>query len=178
MKRKTPISASTLSATLLRNFISENKSTKTWPHFTRPSVVQSIIEGRKHERSWQRCPTAAAPFAEPVRPDSPHQPAVESVEELSDVGPLVVVAPTTHNGVRLFYQLLSAHRSGGTGVVASITILCEIPSGCEAGSSTSIDMFGNMIASPAGLTLVDTAHITCFMSNGSTSSSTTITSLA
>src|SRR6516165_1817039 len=60
---------------------------------------------------WQRCPTAAAPFAEPVRPDSSHQPAVESVEELSDVGPLVVVAPTTHNGVRLFYQLLSAHRS-------------------------------------------------------------------
>src|SRR5262249_47433301 len=60
---------------------------------------------------WQRCPTATAPFAEPVRPDSPHQPAVESVEELSDMGPLVVVAPTTHNGVRLFYQLLSAHRS-------------------------------------------------------------------
>src|SRR6266511_3401082 len=60
---------------------------------------------------WQRCPTAAAPFPEPVRPDSSHQPAVESVEELSDVGPLVVMAPTTHNGVRLFYQLLSGHRS-------------------------------------------------------------------
>jgi hypothetical protein len=35
----------------------------------------------------------------------------QPVEELSDVGPLVVVAPTTHNGVRLFYQLLSAHRA-------------------------------------------------------------------
>jgi len=33
------------------------------------------------------------------------------VEELSDVSPLVVVAPTTHDGVDLFYQLLGAHRS-------------------------------------------------------------------
>ena len=60
---------------------------------------------------WQRCPATAAPFAEPMRPNSPHQPAVELVEELSDVSPLVVVAPTTHDGVDLFYQLLSAHRS-------------------------------------------------------------------
>jgi len=27
------------------------------------------------------------------------------------VSPLVVVAPTTHDGVDLFYQLLGAHRS-------------------------------------------------------------------
>jgi len=60
---------------------------------------------------WQRSPATAAPLAEPVRPNSPHQPAVELVEELSDVSPLVVVAPTTHDGVDLFYQLLSAHRS-------------------------------------------------------------------
>src|SRR5258705_13045102 len=60
---------------------------------------------------WQRCPATAAPLAEPVRPNSPHQPAVKLVEELSDVSPLVVVAPTTHDGVDLFYQLLSAHRS-------------------------------------------------------------------
>jgi len=60
---------------------------------------------------WQRCPATAAPLAEPMRPNSPHQPAIELVEELSDVSPLVVVAPTTHDGVDLFYQLLSAHRS-------------------------------------------------------------------
>src|SRR6266511_5572557 len=60
---------------------------------------------------WQRCPATAAPLAEPMRPNSPHQPAVELVEELSDVSPLVVVAPTTHDGVDLFYQLLSADRS-------------------------------------------------------------------
>jgi hypothetical protein len=32
---------------------------------------------------------------------SPHQPAVEPVEELSDVGPLVIVTPTTQEGVDL-----------------------------------------------------------------------------
>jgi hypothetical protein len=53
--------------------------------------------------AWQRCPAAAAPLAEPMRPNSPHEPAIELVEELSDVSPLVVVAPTTHDGVDLFY---------------------------------------------------------------------------
>ena len=38
----------------------------------------------------------------------PHEPAIEFVEELSDVSPLVMVAPTTHDGVDLFYQLLGA----------------------------------------------------------------------
>ena len=37
---------------------------------------------------WQRCPATAAPLAEPMRPNSPHQPAIELVEELSDVSPL------------------------------------------------------------------------------------------
>src|SRR6516162_8654288 len=59
--------------------------------------------------AWQRFPTAAAPLAVPMRPDPPHQPSVEPVEELSDVGQLVVVAPTTHDGIDLLYQLLSAH---------------------------------------------------------------------
>jgi len=63
-------------------------------------------------------------------------------------------------------------------VVASMIILCEIPSGSEAGSSTSMDKFGTMITSPAGLTFVDTAHITCLMSNGSTSPSTMMTIFA
>ena len=37
--------------------------------------------------AWQRLPTAAAPLVVPVRPDPPHQPSVEPVEELSDLGP-------------------------------------------------------------------------------------------
>ena len=60
--------------------------------------------------AWQRSPTAAAPLVVPVRPDPPYQPSVEPVEELSDLGPLVVVAPTTHDGIDLLYQLLSGHR--------------------------------------------------------------------
>src|SRR5215831_8225573 len=60
--------------------------------------------------AWQRSPTAAAPLVVPVRPDPPHQPSVEPVEELSDLGPLVVVAPTTHDGIDLLYQLSSGHR--------------------------------------------------------------------
>src|ERR1700757_70878 len=60
--------------------------------------------------AWQRSPTAAAPLVVPVRPDPPHQPSVEPVEELSDLGPLVVVAPTTHDGIDLLYQLPSGHR--------------------------------------------------------------------
>src|SRR5215831_3072094 len=60
--------------------------------------------------AWQRSPTAAAPLVVPVRPDPPHQPSVEPVEELSDMGPLVVVAPTTHDGIDLLYQLSSGHR--------------------------------------------------------------------
>src|SRR6516225_8898594 len=60
--------------------------------------------------AWQRSPTAAAPLVVPVRPDPPHQPSVEPVEELSDLGPLVVEAPTTHDGIDLLYQLPSGHR--------------------------------------------------------------------
>jgi hypothetical protein len=39
----------------------------------------------------------------PVRPDPPHQPSIEPVEELSDVSPLEVVAPTSHDGIDLLY---------------------------------------------------------------------------
>src|SRR6516165_8301196 len=60
--------------------------------------------------AWQRSPTAAAPLVVPVRPDPPYQPSVEPVEELSDLGPLVVVAPATHDGIDLLYQLSSGHR--------------------------------------------------------------------
>src|ERR1700732_746093 len=59
----------------------------------------------------QRFPAAAPPLLEPMRPDAPHQPTVEPVEELSDVSPLVVVAPATHDGIDLFYQFRGAYRS-------------------------------------------------------------------
>src|SRR5262245_28786108 len=46
-----------------------------------------------------------------MRPNALHQPSVEPVEELPDVGPLVVVAPASHDRIDLLYQLASAHRS-------------------------------------------------------------------
>ena len=61
--------------------------------------------------AWQCLPAAAAPSTDSVRPDPPHQPPIEPVKELSDVSPLVVVAPATHDGVDLLYQLLSVDRS-------------------------------------------------------------------
>jgi hypothetical protein len=63
-----------------------------WRSRDEPAVLRSDAV-----RAW-------SPLAEPMRPNSPHQPAIELVEELSDVSPLVVVAPTTHDGVDLFYQ--------------------------------------------------------------------------
>ena len=41
-----------------------------------------------------------------MRPDPPHDPSVESVEELSDVGSLVILAPPPQERVELLDQLL------------------------------------------------------------------------
>src|SRR4051794_15028788 len=59
----------------------------------------------------QGSPSTAAPPLVPVRPDPPHQPLVEPVKEPSDVGPLVVVAPPSHDGIELLDQLHGTHRS-------------------------------------------------------------------
>ena len=53
---------------------------------------------------WPSFPPAAAPLAEPMRPDTPHQPLVESVKEPSDVGPFVSIGP----------KIASVHRSLAT----------------------------------------------------------------
>src|SRR5215469_17701210 len=71
---------------------------------------------------WQRFPTATAPLAVPVRPDPPHQPAVEPVEELSDVSPLVVLAPTAEHGIDLLYQLASGHGGGPAGEPTNLVL--------------------------------------------------------
>src|SRR5271157_3987198 len=60
---------------------------------------------------WQSLPSATAPLAVPMRPDPSHQPLVEPVKDPPDVGPLIVVAPTSHDRIELLYQLLSANRS-------------------------------------------------------------------
>jgi hypothetical protein len=46
-----------------------------------------------------------------MRPDASHHPSVEAIEELSDVSPLVVLAPSAHDGIDLLNQLLGFQRS-------------------------------------------------------------------
>jgi hypothetical protein len=53
----------------------------------------------------QRLPARTAPALEPVRPNAPHDPAVESIEELSDVGSFEVVAPPSQYRVDPIDQL-------------------------------------------------------------------------
>ena len=40
-----------------------------------------------------------------MRPDAAHDPAVEFVEERSDMGPLVVLAPSSQGRIQLLYQI-------------------------------------------------------------------------
>ena len=53
------------------------------------------------ELGWMRPPARVPPPLCTVRPEPSDYPAIQLVEELSDVGPLVVVAPTSHHGVDL-----------------------------------------------------------------------------
>jgi hypothetical protein len=62
-------------------------------------------------RAWKRFPSGTAPPLVSVRPESPHDPSVKLVEEPSDVGALVVLAPTSNDGVDLLDQLLGRDRS-------------------------------------------------------------------
>src|SRR5215470_10047199 len=50
-------------------------------------------------RLRQLFPATAAPTFASVRPEATHDPSIESGEELSNVSPLVIVAPTTQFGI-------------------------------------------------------------------------------
>jgi hypothetical protein len=58
----------------------------------------------------QLFPAAVAPSLEAMRPDSPHDPAVESVEKPADVGALIVLAPTPQEWIKPRNQFLGAQR--------------------------------------------------------------------
>ena len=47
-----------------------------------------------------------------MRPDASHDPSVKLVEELSDVGTLVILAPTSQERVQRFDQLLGRSLGG------------------------------------------------------------------
>jgi len=59
----------------------------------------------------QLFPGAVPPTAEGMRPDSAHNPTVESIEELSDVGSFVVLAPPRQIG---FSSSINSLVVGGT----------------------------------------------------------------
>src|SRR5215813_14575871 len=50
-----------------------------------------------------------------MRPNAPYDPTVEPVEELSDVGPLVVMSPPPQHRVQFFNQLLGLERHASAG---------------------------------------------------------------
>ena len=68
----------------------------------------------------QCLPPHAAPALESVRPDSPHDPSVELVEELSDVGALEVVPPSAQHGVDLLDQFFGSDRCLSPGKTANL----------------------------------------------------------
>src|SRR4029077_558864 len=63
----------------------------------------------------QLSPATVPPSLESVRPNAPHNPAVEPVEERSDVGSLVVMTPPTQHRVEFLNQLLGLKRYASPG---------------------------------------------------------------
>src|SRR6202034_2794756 len=63
----------------------------------------------------QLSPATVPPTLESMRPNAPHDPAVEPVKELSDVGSLVVMAPAPQDRIQLLNQLLGFKRHASAG---------------------------------------------------------------
>ena len=51
---------------------------------------------------------------ESTRPEASHDPAIELMEEPSDVGAFVVLAPATQDGIDLLYQFRCRYRRAAT----------------------------------------------------------------
>src|SRR5215471_15289525 len=77
--------------------------------------VLSVQNGHR-----QLLPAVVPPAAEAMRPDPAHNPTVKSVEELSDVGPLVVMAPPSQYQVQFLNQLLGRQRYASLGKLAHL----------------------------------------------------------
>ena len=76
-------------------------------------------------------PAGVAPSLVTMRPDASHNPAVKLVEEPTDMGLTVVLAPPTNDRVYLVNQLLRTHRSLTPSPLADLVL--EVPEGFCAG---------------------------------------------
>ena len=76
-------------------------------------------------RGRQCAPSITAPTPEPMRPEAPHDPAIELMEEPSDVSALVMLAPATQDGIDLLDQLRSRHRRAAAR--QSSNLVLEVP---------------------------------------------------
>ena len=60
---------------------------------------------------WQAFPACTAPSLTFMRPNTPHNPPVKSVKELSDVGTLEIIAPTSYQWINPLNQCFSIKRN-------------------------------------------------------------------
>jgi hypothetical protein len=65
-------------------------------------------------------PTSITPSLTSVRPDAMYDPAVEPVEELSDVGALVVISPSPYYRVEVRDQFRSFQRNAPLGTLTHL----------------------------------------------------------
>ena len=74
----------------------------------------------------QLSPATVPPPLASMRPNAPHDPAVESVEELSDVGSLVIMAPAPQNRIQFLNQLRGPKRHESAGERTYRSMKCRI----------------------------------------------------
>ena len=99
----------------------EDSSTAGCKRRNQPHQVHKLIL-TVQRRCRQLFPTAIAPTFKPMRPDPPHDPTVELIEELSDVGSFVMLAPPPQERVKSRNQLLGFQRDPPFGALPYVVL--------------------------------------------------------
>ena len=73
-------------------------------------------------RDGKLLPPAITPTLKSMRPDPPHDPAVELVEEHSDVGSFVILAPSPQERIEFRDQLLGVQCHPPCGSLANLLL--------------------------------------------------------
>ena len=79
--------------------------------------TESSSPARTRRTAWfrQLSPATVPPTLESMRPNAPRDPAIEPVEELSDVGSLVVMTPPSQHRIQFLNQLPGLERNASPG---------------------------------------------------------------